>query len=76
MLAKAQEMMVNVMGDLAYTVGYEHGTVVVDGAGPKPVTIRVTHSYRRESGAWFLVHRHGDFAPADQLADSQGMERP
>jgi ketosteroid isomerase-like protein len=29
-----EEMMVNVMGDLAYTVGYERGSAVVDGAGP------------------------------------------
>ena len=53
-------------GDLAYTVGFERGEVVVDGAARKPMTIRVTHIYRRTDGTWRLVHRHADFPPADQ----------
>jgi ketosteroid isomerase-like protein len=51
--------------DLAYTVGYEIGDVVLDGA-PTRQRLRVTQIYRREDGEWHLVHRHGDFAPADQ----------
>ena len=51
--------------DLAYTVGYEIGDVVLDGA-PTRQRLRVTQIYRREDGDWRLVHRHGDFAPADQ----------
>src|SRR5262245_52544495 len=42
-------------GDLAYTVGFERGEVVVDGGSPQPMTIRVTHIYRRINGAWRLV---------------------
>ena len=53
-------------GDLAYTVGFERGDVSVDGGEPRPMTIRVTHLYRRVDGAWRLVHRHADFPPADQ----------
>jgi ketosteroid isomerase-like protein len=53
-------------GDLAYTVGFERGEVAVDGRSPAPITIRVTHIYRRIDGAWRLVHRHADFPPADQ----------
>jgi ketosteroid isomerase-like protein len=49
--------------DLAYTVGYEIGDVVLDGATMTRQRLRV---YRREDGEWHLVHRHGDFAPADQ----------
>ena len=49
-------------GDLAYTVGYEHGEVVVDGH-PRAYTLRVTHAYRREQGQWRIVHRHADFPP-------------
>ena len=45
--------------DLAYTVGFEHKTVVVD-AEPVTYTLRVTHVYRREDGIWKIVHRHGD----------------
>lgn len=55
-----------VSGDLAYTVGFERGEVVVDGGAPRPMTIRVTHIHRRIGGAWRLVHRHADFPPEDQ----------
>jgi ketosteroid isomerase-like protein len=51
--------------DLAYTVGYEHGEVAIDGVR-QPVRLRVTLIYRREDDDWKLVHRHGDFAPVDQ----------
>jgi len=51
--------------DLAYTVGYELGDVVLDGAPMTRQRLRVTQIYRREDGQWRLVHRHGDFAPAD-----------
>jgi ketosteroid isomerase-like protein len=46
-------------GDLAYTVGFEHKTAVVDGRSAT-YTLRVTHVYRREDGTWKLVHRHAD----------------
>jgi ketosteroid isomerase-like protein len=51
-------------GDLAYTVGYEHNQVSVDGQ-PRSYTLRVTHAYRREDGEWRIVHRHADKPPAD-----------
>src|SRR3712207_7538220 len=35
-------------GDLAYTVGFERGEVSVDGGARRPMTIRVTHIYRRD----------------------------
>jgi ketosteroid isomerase-like protein len=49
-------------GDLAYTVGFEHKTVVTGGE-PTSYTLRVTHVYRREDGEWRIVHRHGDRPP-------------
>jgi uncharacterized protein (TIGR02246 family) len=52
--------------DLAYTVGYEIGDVALDGAPMTRQRLRVTQIYRREDGQWRLIHRHGDFAPADQ----------
>ena len=55
-------------GDLAYTVGYEHITVSMDGGPVAPLTLRVTHLYRREDGEWKTVHRHAD-AP-DQILRS------
>lgn len=53
-------------GDLAYTVGFEHNTVSVDGAPTTTYTLRVTHVYRRENGEWKIVHRHGDYPPVDK----------
>lgn len=51
-------------GDLAYTVGYEHNEVRVDGE-PRTYRLRVTHIYRREDGEWRIVHRHADGPPAE-----------
>jgi ketosteroid isomerase-like protein len=49
-------------GDLAYTIGFEHNTVSVNGE-PKTYTLRATHVYRREDGEWKIVHRHADRPP-------------
>lgn len=49
-------------GDLAYTVGYEHNRVKVEGV-LTTYTLRVTHVYRRQDGQWRIVHRHGDRPP-------------
>jgi ketosteroid isomerase-like protein len=51
-------------GDLAYTVSYEHTSVVIDGQ-PQSFVLRVTHIYRREDGDWKIVHRHGDRRPEE-----------
>jgi ketosteroid isomerase-like protein len=51
-------------GDLAYTIGYEHNQVMVEGR-PRTYTLRVTHVYRREDGQWRVVHRHADVPPTD-----------
>lgn len=53
-----------VIGDLAYTAGYEHTQTTVEGE-PRRYTLRVTQIYRREGGRWRLVHRHGS-APPDE----------
>jgi len=54
-----------VSGDLAYTVGYERFNGSIDGGPVAPMTVRVTHVYRRENGEWRIVHRHGDSTPVD-----------
>jgi ketosteroid isomerase-like protein len=41
---------------MAYTAGLEHTTVSVDGK-PRTYRLRVTQVYRREDGAWKVVHR-------------------
>jgi SnoaL-like domain len=47
-------------GDLAYTLGYEHVVFSIDGGPVAPLTLRVTHLYRREDGEWKTIHRHAD----------------
>jgi hypothetical protein len=47
-------------GDLAYTLGYERFSFSMDGGPIQPITLRVTHVYRREDGEWKTVHRHAD----------------
>lgn len=59
-----------VSGDLAYTVGFERISTSVDGRPAAPIVIRVTHVYRRENGEWKIVHRHGDYPPADRAPAS------
>ncbi|HKS03625.1 MAG TPA: nuclear transport factor 2 family protein [Arthrobacter sp.] len=61
-----ENTVVHASGDLAYTVGFEHGPASVDGLPEQEMVIRVTHIYRRFGGEWKLVHRHADFPPADQ----------
>jgi ketosteroid isomerase-like protein len=65
---RASEAKVNVeyvtsgtSGDLAYTVAIERSEVcLANAASPAQMTLRVTHIFRREGGAWKLVHRHAD----------------
>lgn len=52
----------DIIGDLAYTVGYERCVVSLDGHPPAPIAMRVTHTYRRQNGVWTIAHRHADFA--------------
>jgi uncharacterized protein (TIGR02246 family) len=53
----------DVVGDMAYTVAIERTSTSVDGA-PRTYALRATQVYRREDGAWRVVHRH-----ADELTD-------
>ena len=60
----------DVIGDLAYTVGYEHTSASVNGE-PRDYTLRVTQVYRREEGEWKVAHRHADTLPeADKPQDA------
>lgn len=49
----------DVMGDMAYTAGFEHTSASVNGQ-PRTYTLRATQVYRREDGAWRVAHRHAD----------------
>ena len=62
-----------VSGDLAYTVAIERSNVKLAGHDAvAPMTLRVTHLFRREDGSWKLIVRHADplmekTAPTDVL---------
>lgn len=62
-----------VSDDLAYVVGIEHTTASVGGAPPLPYALRVTTIFRRDGGAWRIVHRHGDPLP-DADSDSTRLQ--
>ncbi len=49
----------DVIGDLAFTAGYERTQAVVKGERRRYV-LRVTQTYRREEGEWKVAHRHAD----------------
>ena len=49
----------DVVGDMAYTVGYEHTHSSVNGV-PRAYSLRATQVYRREGGEWKVAHRHAD----------------
>ena len=49
----------DVVGDMAYTVGFEHTSASVNGEA-RTYTLRATQVYRREGGTWKVAHRHGD----------------
>ncbi len=54
----------DVLGDMAYTVGYEHTRASVNGEA-RAYTLRATQIYRREGGEWRVAHRHADPVPDD-----------
>jgi hypothetical protein len=62
-----KELMINVLGEVAFTVCYEIGQVTV---GDRTVEInnRSTDIYRRKNGQWKMIYHHADLAPAVQLA--------
>jgi ketosteroid isomerase-like protein len=65
-----QDRLIRVGGELAYETGIESGEGIIMG---KQTTIRhrVTNIYRREAGAWKMVHRHADLNPAEQEESRQ-----
>ena len=60
---KLVDQIVNVVGDVAYELGIERGRAKMAG---QEVSFedRVTNVYRREAGAWKIVHHHTDISSA------------
>ena len=61
-MIKTEYLNSGVSGDLAFTVAIEHQENVRlgDQDKPAPRALRVTQIFRKEEGAWKLLHRHAD----------------
>ena len=71
-LSGVERLAAGASGDLGYAVWIERGQVRVEGrAEPGPLAVRVTHVFRREDGAWRIIHRHGD--PITQLREAASV---
>ena len=57
------DQLIRASGDMAYEVGVEKGEMTLAGR-QVPINHRVTNVYRREGGAWKVVHHHTDESPA------------
>ena len=60
----------DVVGEMAYTAGYERTQVSVNGE-PRGYVLRVTQLYRREEGEWKVAHRHADTVPESEEASGE-----
>ena len=57
------DQLIRAVGDVAYEAGIERGQFNL--AGQRVVIEhRVTNIYRREAGAWKMIHHHTDTSPA------------
>jgi ketosteroid isomerase-like protein len=63
----------DVVGDIAYTAGYERTQASINGE-PRQYVLRVTQVYRREDGEWKLAHRHGDALDSDEAVSELKAE--
>lgn len=57
------DQLIRAAGDLGYEIGTESGEMKLGGHHVR-FEHRVTNIYRREDGAWKMVHHHTDTSPA------------
>ena len=51
----------DVAGTMAWTAGFLHFSVSMDGGPVLPRVLRITHIYRREADEWKIVHEHSNW---------------
>jgi ketosteroid isomerase-like protein len=70
-----EDLAKGVSGDLGYTVWIERCQARLRAVeGVVPVALRVTHLYRKEDGAWRMIHRHAD--PIVTIQETQAIVQP
>jgi ketosteroid isomerase-like protein len=57
------DQFIQVVGEVAYELGIEGGPLALV-RQPMTIANRVTNIYRREAGAWKIVHHHTDITQA------------
>jgi ketosteroid isomerase-like protein len=70
-----EDELIRVGGELAYQMGIECGEGTIAGQ-PASIRHRVTNIYRREGGAWKMLHRHADLNPSEQQDLSRLLQSP
>jgi ketosteroid isomerase-like protein len=68
-----KDLIVQVGGDMGYTVCVEHGEHMSAEGKPVAVNHRATNIFRCENGQWKLVHHHTDLSP--QLEQATGTTK-
>jgi ketosteroid isomerase-like protein len=71
---RMDEQMIQVVGDLAYELGVERGSLRLGGQAVL-IDSRATNIYRWEAHHWKLVHHHSDFSPAMMAALEKLMSK-
>lgn len=67
------DQLIRVCDDVAYELGVEHAQFAI-AEQQLHVNSRVTNIYRRQDGAWKIVHHHGDVSPGIFEALNRGKE--
>lgn len=67
------DRLIRVIGDVAYELGTEDVDATLAGQ-PLRAKVRVTNIYRREGGAWRIMHHHADALP--EMRSSQATDPP
>jgi ketosteroid isomerase-like protein len=74
-----KDQLINVYGDTAYELGIEKVHAKLAGNEIKD-EVRVTNIYRKDGGAWNMIHHHSDTSPAmlellSRLQAASGMAK-
>lgn len=70
-----KDQLIRVVNDVAFEAGVEYGQLKLAGQ-QATIDHRVTNIYRREAGAWKIIHHHTDTSPGMLEVLSRLQPRP